>query len=309
LSSAKPKGRKKQTYLEWWQSRLQTLAGFKDEARGLYEKTGVAYPVGAWAILKLALVAYYVDLYSSIIKSNFERSYYVDFFAGPGLNQIRETGDIVLGSPLLADRVPKKNKKFDHLILVESDPDKSKALQTLLPSARVLPYDSNSEGITKVLASIPSKSIPGLVFVDPEGVELQWNTLEIILGQWCDVMINFQTSSISRITDNIHADALDAFYGIREWRNCVGGDNLLRLYVQRLSAFRDFVIPVRVQGPGVFHYHIIIGVRKTQGSQDWVDAIYRARDKIEQATSRDAEHFLDIKYKRQASLTDFGPRL
>jgi len=172
-----------------------------------------------------------------------------------------------------------------------------------------LPYDINGEGIAKVLAAIPTKSIPGLVFVDPEGLEIHWKTLELILDRWCDIMINFQTSSIARITDNAHADALDAFYGTRDWRNCLGGDDLLRLYVQRLSRHRDFVIPVRVQGPGVFHYHIIIGVRKTQGSQEWVDAIYRARDKIEQATSRDAEHFLDIKYKRQASLSDFESRL
>lgn len=289
---------------------MQTLAGFKDEASTLYQKTGTAYPVGAWAILKLALVAYYVDVYSSIIKSRFKQSYYVDFFAGPGLNQIRETGDIVLGSPLLADRVPKKNKKFDRLILVESDGNKSKALQTLLPTANVIPYDINVEGIAKVLAAIPSKGTPGLVFVDPEGVEIQWKTLEMILDRWCDIMINFQTSSIARISNAKHrTNALDAFYGTHEWRNCVGGDDLLRLYVRRLSARRDYAIPIRVQGPGVFHYHIIIGVRKTQGSQEWVDAIYRARDKIEQATSRDAEQFLDIRYKRQASLTDFEPRL
>jgi len=108
LTSEKHNGRKKQTYFQWWQSRLQTLAGFKNEAGGLYEKTRIAYPVGPWAILKLALVAYYADVYSSIIKSRFKKSYYVDFFAGPGLNQIRETGDIVLGSPLLADRVPRR---------------------------------------------------------------------------------------------------------------------------------------------------------------------------------------------------------
>jgi three-Cys-motif partner protein len=177
-----------------------------------------------------------------------------------------------------------------------------------VPNAEVLPHDINGEGITRVLAAVSSQSTPGLVFVDPEGLEIQWKTLELILGRWCDLMINFQTSSIARINDAAHEAALDAFYGTPEWRNCVSGDDLLTFYVQRLSIHRDVVIPVRVQGPGVFHYHIIIAVRKTRGSQEWVDAIYRAREKIEQATSRDAEQFLDIRYKRQARLSDFESR-
>lgn len=304
------KGRKKETYLDWWQRRIRTLSGFEDEAKRLFAVTGVAYSVkGPWVVMKLALIAYYIGLYSSIIKSRFEKAYYVDFFAGPGLNRIEDTDDLILGSPLLADRGPKAGRKFDKLILVENDDRRVNALGKLLPLAQVIPHDINARGVEEVLSSLPL-NVPSLVFVDPEGLEIHWKTLERILSRWCDVIINFQSSGIQRTVasarNSLAYDAtLDHFFGTWQWRDCQTEEDLLDLYVAQLGKHRDVVVPIRVQGPGIFHYHIIIAVRKTKGSQTWVEAIYRAKTKIEEAASGDVKPLLDVYYKRQMTLTTF----
>ena len=192
------KVRKKQTYVGWWQSRIRTLSGFQYESKTLFEKTHVAYPVGAWAVLKLALVAYYIKVYTSIIRKNYP-AFFLDFFAGPGLNQIEGTGDIVFGSPLLSDRVPEPDRKFNKLILVERNPERSEALRKLLPAANVIEGDINT-CMDAVIAAIPSSTAtPGLVFIDPQGLEINWRTIERILTRWCDVLINYQTTMVARV--------------------------------------------------------------------------------------------------------------
>lgn len=297
-------------YREWWLDRIETLSGFQNEARTLHQTTHEAYPVGPWAILKLALVAYYIDVYTSIVKKIFPKSYYVDVFAGPGLNKISETDDIVLGSPLLADRVPSQGKKFDKLILVENNPARRNALGRLLPSAFIFPDDINVTGIGSILAHLTESNTPSLVFVDPEGLAIHWGTLEKILSCWCDVMINYQPTSVRRIVGSARSNAayeqsLDNFFGSDAWMGCSNDDELLGLYVKNLKQYREVVIPIKVQSPEAFHYYIIIAVRKTGGSQGWIKAIYRAKANIEQATSDDAERFLDVYMGRQATIDGF----
>ena len=302
--------RKKQTYFEWWQSRIRKLSGFENEAKQLFANTGEAYPVkGAWVVMKLALIAYYVGLYSTIIKKLFAKAYYVDFFAGPGLNRITDTADIIFGSPLLADRGPAQEKKFDKLILVEPNAKRNEALAKLLPAALIIPEDINTGGIDRVLELLPDDA-PSLVFVDPEGLEIHWNTLVKIFARWCDMIINFQSSSIERSvatarTDISREPSLDLFFGTADWRNCLNEDSLLELYVTRLKQYRPVVIPIRVQGPGIFHYHIIVAVKKTKGPQGWIEAIERAKNKIEAATSDDLKPLLDVYHRRQTTFTDF----
>jgi three-Cys-motif partner protein len=301
------KKRRKETYLDWWQRRIRTLSGFEDEAKRLFAETGVAYPVrGSWAVMKLALIAYYIGLYSSIIKSRFEKAYYVDFFAGPGLNRIEDTNDLILGSPLLADRGPRADRKFDKLILVENDEQRILALRKLLPSAHIVTNDINAEGVDEVLSTLP-QNIPSLVFVDPEGLEIHWRTLERMLERWCDVMINFQSSGIGRTVasarnSTAYDATLDHFFGTQKWRDFQTEEDLLSLYVAQLGKHREVVIPIKVQGPGIFHYYIIVAVKKTKGTQGWVEAIHRAKTKIEAATSDDVKGLLDVYHKRQATL-------
>jgi hypothetical protein len=61
---------------------------------------------GAYTILKLICVYYYAGWFAKIAKGpratffGYDGAVYVDLFAGPGIVKIRETGDMVAGSPI-----------------------------------------------------------------------------------------------------------------------------------------------------------------------------------------------------------------
>jgi three-Cys-motif partner protein len=287
-------------YFQWWTERIETLKGLKDEATTLHSTSKAAWGVGPWALLKLAIFAFYADVYTGIIKARFPQAYYLDLFAGPGLNRINETGDLILGSPLLADRVPKKGKKFDHMILIEKNKDDANALRKLLHNAEVLHRDVNKDGLDIALRSIPkSPSCPVLAFVDPEGLEIHWSTLEKLLKIWSDVMINYQPTSVRRVIGSLKntpvlENSLNRYFGGNQWKDCGTDEELFQLYLSKIRLHKEVVIPIRVKGSGGFYYYIIVAVRRTGGEQHWIDAVLRAKEKIEAASSHDAERFLEI---------------
>ncbi len=293
-------------YFQWWIERIETFNGLKDEASKLYSVSKQAWGVGAWALLKLAIFAFYADLYTSIIKARFPQAYYLDLFAGPGLNRINETGDLIFGSPLLADRVPRKGKKFDGMILIEKGQDDANSLRKLLPNAEVHHRDVNKDGLEIALKSIPSSSCPVLAFVDPEGLEIHWSTLEKLLGIWCDAMINYQPTSVRRVVGSLKntpalENSLNRYFGGSLWKDCNTDDEYFQLYLSKIRQHKEVVVPIRVKGSGGFYYYIIVAVRRTGGEQKWIDAVIRAKEKIEAASSHDAERFLDI-YKGKQQL-------
>lgn len=59
-------------------------------------------PSGRWAIEKLDYVARYINVFETSMRNKWSVRYYVDLMAGPGKNRLKETGQIILGSPLLA---------------------------------------------------------------------------------------------------------------------------------------------------------------------------------------------------------------
>lgn len=297
---------RKKDFFEWWKDRITMLTGFKDEARKLYGLTNIAYEPGSWAILKLAILGYYIDVYTTIMKSIFGKASYIDLFSGPGLNAIQNTGTVVFGSPLIADRVPKPNKKFDALLLIEQRSDYAKVLRTLLPKAETIEDDVNEGGLREALNLNP-EGTPCLAFVDPEGLELKWTTLELLVKTWCDVIINFQISGIKRAVGSVskspsYASTLDSYFGTDKWRECKDDSDYLELYEGQIKKYKDYTIHIKVQGPGSFYYFIIVAIRKTSGTQNWISAIERAKENIEKVDYAFAESLLKVFEGKQATL-------
>ena len=57
---------------------------------------------GSWAKAKLDYLARYISVFETSMRQIWSIRHYIDLFAGPGKNCIRDSGEIVLGSPLLA---------------------------------------------------------------------------------------------------------------------------------------------------------------------------------------------------------------
>ncbi len=317
-----PKPRK--TPFEWWQDRLKTLTGYNKEAKNLYNKFGKAYRQGYWTLLKLALLAYYIDVYTIIAKSYFNRIIYIDLFAGCGINEIDVKGrkEIVLGSAMLAKKVPRVGKEFDKLILVETNEESAKMLEEILPDAHIISDDCNKPAVLREITDEINKvdKTHFLALMDPEGLELKWNTVETLLKLTGDSIINYMCAGVGRNWGTYCSEktqesvkrslenTITEFFGCRDWKNCPppnqGGsaEFLFELYLQRVKKFKENAIPVKVSGIKGFHYHLILAVRRTKGTQGWIEAIYRAKKRIEETTEQDIEKLLDISQGRQAQL-------
>lgn len=104
--------------------------------------------------------------------------YYIDLFAGPGENRIRETGQTIDGSPLVALKAGPP--QFTHLFWVDAERRNGLSLQAHsedYPRKKitVLVGDAN-EKIDDILQLLP-RHFPVFAFLDPEGAELHWETV------------------------------------------------------------------------------------------------------------------------------------
>lgn len=196
--------------------------------------------------------------------------------------------------------MPSQGKKFDRLILIEKDMEDANSLRKLLPSATVYHTDVNDGGMDFALRDIKQGgSMPVLAFVDPEGLAIHWSTLEKLLGVWSDVIINYQPTSVRRAVGSIQSQpnvekSLNLYFGGPGWKTCQNDDELFQEYCDRIEHHKEIVIPIKVKGPRGFYYYIIVAVRRTGGDQGWIEAVMRAKAKIEKATSEDMTRFLDI---------------
>ena len=229
---------------------------------------------------------------------------YIDLQAGPGKNRFSPSNEIRLGSPLAALST---QNPFDNYFFVESGKQEFVDLKTRVQASplndRVNLYNQDCniaiDEIISGLDQIDSKRMPGewkslnLAFVDPEGLEIQWETLEKLGKQnRMDLIINFSTSGITRnIRKFFQADsntAIDRFFGTREWREIYqslqGKDNtiirrkLLDFYIDRLSQFK-YVNNLR-RDEHVFKnkrnvqiYSLIFASKHKLGIKFWNDAV------------------------------------
>jgi three-Cys-motif partner protein len=136
----------------------------------------------SWTEEKLAILACYLHGFALACKRHPSGWYALDLFAGVGLNFSETTGAEIRGSPLvvLAAGPPLART----VVLCERS---ARALPGL--TARVTPYgdrarvfarDANSE-IADMLALVP-RDAPAFAFLDPEGSELAWTTVNAIAG-------------------------------------------------------------------------------------------------------------------------------
>jgi three-Cys-motif partner protein len=199
--------------------------------------------VGSWTQDKLKILQQYLPAYLAATTRARERIY-VDAFAGPGLNRLRGRNLTIDGSPLIAlDARARNGTKFDRLFFIERHPAVAAELRGVLKTrdktqrASVIEGDVNKE-LPKLITRIPQRS-PTFVFVDPEGIEPQWTTIEAIAPWRTELLINFPLGmSINRNPDSAKVTAYFGTNRRRElWTSTRPGrtHELLQLYKERLG--------------------------------------------------------------------------
>ena len=187
-------------------------------------------PSGRWAEEKLDYLKRYIDVFETSMREKWERRNYIDVLSGSGKNQVRDSGKVLLGSPLLAltTRYP-----FTGYYFVDIEPDNIAALETrvavseLRSQVKTYTGDCNLlvDGIVADLMKEGRNSL-NLAFLDPEGLELQWRTvMQLASIRRMDLIINYPRGGLSRTIPlylNVEDETpIDKFFGGREWRDVV----------------------------------------------------------------------------------------
>ncbi|MBN8592255.1 MAG: three-Cys-motif partner protein TcmP [Anaerolineae bacterium] len=183
---------------------------------------------GDYALAKLKVVEEYLKISMTAVKNtNWRSSFYIDLQAGPGKNIL--DGKIELGSPLIALNFP---RPFTHYRFNEGNPTLAHALMTRISASplhdrtRVLQLDVNQavDNVCQEISVIDKPFIKGsapsfnIAFLDPEGLELSWETVKKLASmKVMDLIINFSTSGIER--SHLTAEASDRFFGNSSWRS------------------------------------------------------------------------------------------
>ena len=215
---------------------------------------------GNWTRDKLRILEDYLKAYTTALKNQSFRLWYVDAFAGTGyvsldsgnVAQSRlsilgdsgddETANILKGSARLAIEVD--NRPIDEFIFIEQNFEYAIELSKLKRefsgrSIRIVPDDANNflpdwcEERNRQWGT-PWLGERAVIFLDPFATEVDWQTVQRISEtKSVDLWILFPLSALTRILptdrepDDHNAIILDRVFGNREWR-----DVLYRTYSQ-----------------------------------------------------------------------------
>ena len=187
----------------------------------------VTRPSGPWVGEKLDYVRRYIDIFETSMKSKWPQRNYIDLFAGPGKNIIKDKDEILLGSPLLAlvTKYPFTNYYFADL-----DSYNVKALRERCSASpqsnQVHTYTENANKIVSTVVATIRQFYPrslNLAFLDPEGLELEWSTVAQLGTLRCDLILHYSQQGLTRFIGNAfmasEETSVDRFFGTGDWRD------------------------------------------------------------------------------------------
>ena len=184
-------------------------------------------PAGEWAAVKLDYLRRYIDVLETSMRDKWTERNYIDLMAGPGKNRVKDTGAILLGSPLLSltTEYPFTTYYFVDQAHVNTDALKERCSASHINERiRICTGDCNNlidSIITKIKRT--EKISLNLAFLDPEGMELHWETVAKLASiRRMDLIINYPQYSLNRAMkpafDREIDTAVDRFFGDRSWR-------------------------------------------------------------------------------------------
>jgi three-Cys-motif partner protein len=252
---------------------------------------------GPWAKCKLSIVREYIPGFINASRTAVHR-YYVDLFAGPGCNVVRDTKEIIDGSPVVAinsevsmssqvafkfqDQPPLHYRfndyddaAFDQLreIVRHRFPER-------LGYVKFFNQDANLV-VDNILKGIPEQA-PAFYVLDPEGSELHWSTVQKIAQRpKADMLINFTLGFMKRVMPKPDQQRVTQVFGTDEWitifekskrryNGKINDRELLDLYLTRLKGLGMQTVnshfterPVKNSRNVVMYYLIFVAKNQT----------------------------------------------
>jgi three-Cys-motif partner protein len=164
---------------------------------------------GNWTEAKMEMVVSYARAYLTIMNKNeWIKTIYFDGFAGSGLIENNEGGDVIKGTALrildIDDRKP-----FDLYYFVEKEEKFKLTLEENINKdyperkTRVVQADCNEKLVAMAKYLTNNKSYRALAFIDPYGMTVNWSSIEALKGLGVDFWILVPTGlGVSRLLKN-----------------------------------------------------------------------------------------------------------
>lgn len=189
---------------------------------------------GKWTTVKLDYLQRYIDLFETSMRSKpWCARCYIDLFSGTGKYQIENQNSFHLGSALIALTT---KHPFTHYFFVDESQENIETLserctKSTKVNKRFYVGDANHRvrEIVKEIKAIDRNRTKdqwtslNLAFLDPDGLELEWETVKTLASvNKMDLIIFYSQSGLTRNFDNcLNSDTdtvIDKFFGDREWR-------------------------------------------------------------------------------------------
>lgn len=211
----------------------------------------VTNSVGPWAEDKYRYVGMYAEMFATGMKNKWSRRLYLDLFSGPGHSRVRDTGRVVLGSPMIALSLP---DPFDAYVFSDENPEALDALRTRVAHndrqlpVTYIPGDANVAvaRIVEVVSAPPSKSTLSFCFLDPYKLNIHFTTVQRIAeGRAVDflILLALYIDANRNIKWYVGDDnpTIDKFLGDRTWRARWktaerAGDSIVKFLASEYSA-------------------------------------------------------------------------
>ena len=257
--------------------------------------------------LKLEALRRYIYMFTTAMRGKWESRTYTDLLAGPGKASFQQTDisqpcEFQLGSPLIALTT---DHPFTHYWFVEKQKNYNKALKQRVSTnqfasrARIIEGDCNiavDDIVTEITAL---KNSLNMAFLDPEGLELPWVTIEKLAKvERMDLIILFSTKGFIRNVKNSFATqnhtTLDRLFGGTGWRDEYTKDpgqfdryRMVEYYKSLFARYGYKFKELSVKNSkNAEIYRLIGGGKHRLAVNFWEEAIQGARQKIYGAQTR-----------------------
>ena len=313
-------------YLTWGEDNalLQKLAEVGDNKFNEFKE---------WSLLKLICLDYFLCPYLRIVgklkeeESRGMRLFYIDPFAGTGLNRVPNEDVIFAGSPLVAIHGTKrmlekyKMRKFDEMIFCDlkygdilekriNYLSRAEDFSWVKDTVKIYKGDAN-EIIYEISDEIEQEKMKNyLAFVDPYKWEISWDSLERLLEiKYGDLMITHQARLIAKEIGRIDSlknaqETVSGYFGesLEKIRELNSEEAVKDFYISKIKKFKKFVLDIKINGKG-FCYYLIFASREKRPK--WSDIVYRMKEMIENYDRDLVKIALDRLLGRQSSLQEF----
>lgn len=195
---------------------------------------------GAWTEIKLEILKDYLNFYTKALHEKKFDLLYIDAFAGTG-----QRTEILPSMPILQQKEQKISLdgsarialnldiKFDRYLFIENNPKRIKELKQLRSEFADAYIKIQNGDANKIIKEVAQKRIwdsnkfRGVIFLDPYGLEVSWDTLEAIAEtKSLDVWYLFPISGVCRQAsldfnkmEEYKKKSLDKLFGTRDWQN------------------------------------------------------------------------------------------